>query len=241
MSGTFRPVHGCVHTPVVPPARARILVVEDDRSIREALVSVLHAEGYQVRAEVDGCQTEQVAEGFMPDLAVLDVRLPTGPDGFAVCRRLRRARDLPVIFLSAAESIDDRLAGFRAGGDDYLVKPYEARELLARVEALLRRSGRLGSTALSAGEVVIDRRSRSVAVAGTPVDVTRIEYDLLFVLAQHPGQVFSKVQLLTRVWGFDHLDINLVERHVSSLRTKLEAAGPRIVHTVRGSGYVLRA
>ncbi len=215
--------------------------MEDDRSIREALVAVLRTEGYQVIAQVDGCQADKVAEGYSPDLAILDVRLPPGPDGFAVCRRLRRSRDLPIIFLTAAESIDDRLDGFRAGGDDYLVKPYEARELLARVEALLRRSGRLGSAALSVGEVVIDPRAKSVAVAGTPVGVTRIEYDLLFVLAQHPGQVFSKVQLLTRVWGFDHLDINLVERHISSLRTKLEAAGPRIVHTVRGTGYVLRA
>jgi DNA-binding response OmpR family regulator len=141
----------------------------------------------------------------------------------------------------AAQSIDDRLAGFRAGGDDYLVKPYETRELLARVEALLRRSGRLKSAALAVGDLVIDPRSRSVAVAGTPIDVTRFEYDLLYFLANHPGQVFSKMLLLTGVWGFDHLDINRVERHISSLRNKLEAAGPRMVHTVRGAGYVFRA
>jgi len=224
----------------MPPA-ARILVVEDDPPIREALQAVLSAEGYLVAAQADGFAAAKVAAGYCPDLAILDVRLGAGPDGFTVCRQLRRSRDLPIIFLTAAESLDDRLEGFRSGGDDYLVKPYEARELLARVDALLRRSGRLGSAALCVGEVVIDPRSRSVAVAGTAVDVTHIEYDLLLVLAQHPGQVFSKVQLLTRVWGFDHLDVNLVERHISSMRSKLEAAGPRIVHTVRGTGYVLRA
>lgn len=224
----------------MPPVPARILVVEDDPPIREALQSVLRTEGYRVEAQDDGCRAEKVAANFCPDLAILDVRLGSGPDGFAVCRQLRRTRDLPIIFLTAAESIDDRLEGFRSGGDDYLVKPYEARELLARVDVLLRRSGRLSSAALSIGDVTLDPRAHSVAVAGTPVELTRIEYDLLAAMAQRPGQVMSKVQLLTRVWGFDYLDINLVEVHVSSLRRKLEAAGPRIVHTVRGTGYVLR-
>ncbi len=223
----------------MPPA-ARILVVEDDPPIREALQAVLSAEGYLVAAQADGFAAAKVAAGYCPDLAILDVRLGAGPDGFTVCRQLRRSRDLPIIFLTAAESLDDRLEGFRSGGDDYLVKPYEARELLARVDALLRRSGHLGSAALRIGEVVIDHRSRKVTVAGTPVDLTKLEYDLLVTMAQRPGQVMSKVQLLTRVWGFDYLDINLVEVHVSSMRRKLETAGPRIVHTVRGTGYVAR-
>lgn len=229
-----------VHTPPVRPASARILVIEDDAPIRQALETVLSAEGYQVEAQGDGLGVEKVADSVCPDLAILDVRLQAGPDGFTICRQLRRTRDLPVIFLTAAETIDDRLEGFRCGGDDYLVKPYEARELLARVDALLRRAGRLGAAALTVGDIVIDPRARTVTVGGTPVDMTRIEYDLLVAMAQRPGQVLSKVQLLTRVWGFDYLDINLVEVHVSSLRRKLEAIGPRTVHTVRGTGYVLR-
>lgn len=214
--------------------------MEDDAPIRQALEAVLRDEGYEVEAQPDGSRAETVASSFCPDLALLDVRLQPGPDGFTVCRQLRRSRDLPVIFLTAAESIDDRLEGFRVGGDDYLVKPYEARELLARVEALLRRSGLPGSAVLAVGSLTIDPRAESVAVAGEPVELTRIEFDLLLALAQRRGQVMSKVQLLTRVWGFDHLDTNLVEVHVSSLRRKLEAVGPRVVHTVRGGGYVLR-
>ncbi|MEX2289749.1 MAG: response regulator transcription factor [Mycobacteriales bacterium] len=224
----------------MPPAPARILLVEDDAPIRQALEAVLRAEGYEVEAQPDGSRAERVASSFCPDLALLDVRLQPGPDGFTVCRQLRRSRDLPVIFLTAAESIDDRLEGFRVGGDDYLVKPYEARELLARVEALLRRSGLPGSAVLTVGAVTIDPRAEAVAVDGEPVELTRIEFDLLLALAQRRGQVMSKVQLLTRVWGFDRIDTNLVEVHVSSLRRKLEAVGPRVVHTARGIGYVLR-
>lgn len=214
--------------------------MEDDAPIRQALEAVLRAEGYEVEAQPDGSRAERVASSFCPDLALLDVRLQPGPDGFTVCRQLRRSRDLPVIFLTAAESIDDRLEGFRVGGDDYLVKPYEARELLARVEALLRRSGLPGSAVLTVGAVTIDPRAEAVAVDGEPVELTRIEFDLLLALAQRRGQVMSKVQLLTRVWGFDRIDTNLVEVHVSSLRRKLEAVGPRVVHTARGIGYVLR-
>lgn len=215
--------------------------MEDDDPIRSALDVALRGEGYEVRAEPDGSRLQDVAERFRPDLAVLDVRLPVGPDGYAMARILRGSSDMPVLFLTAADGIDDRLAGFAAGADDYLVKPFSMAELLARVQALLRRAGRLASAVRQVGDVMIDEGARVVMRAGIKLDLTRTEYELLSVLAQHPGQVMSKTQLLTQVWGFDALDDNLVEVHMVALRRKLEAHGPRVIQTVRGMGYVLRA
>ena len=216
-------------------------MVEDDDPIRSALDVSLRGEGYEVRAEPDGTRLAEVAEGFRPDLAVLDVRLPVGPDGYAMGRILRASSDLPVLFLTAADGLDDRLAGFEAGADDYMVKPFSMAELLARVQALLRRAGRLASAVRQVGDVVVDEGARVAMRNGTRLDLTPTEYELLAMLASHPGQVLSKTQLLTRVWGFDAFDANLVEVHMSALRRKLEANGPRIVHTVRGAGYVLRS
>jgi len=193
-----------------------------------------------VRAEADGTQLLQVAEQFLPDLAVLDVRLPIGPDGYAMAGILRRGSGLPVLFLTAADSVEDRLAGFQAGADDYLVKPFSMAELLARVQALLRRSGRLSSSTWQIGDLIVDDGARTVVRGGVPLDLTKTEYDLLAMLAQHVGKVLSKTQLLTQVWGFDAYDTNLVEVHMSALRKKLELAGPRVIHTLRGAGYVLR-
>lgn len=219
----------------------RVLVVEDDAPIRSALDMALRSEGYEVCAEPDGSNLEAVAEHFRPDLAIIDVRLPTGPDGYAMVRLLRASSDLPTLFLTAADGIDDRLAGFAAGGDDYLVKPFSMAELLARVQALLRRSGRLASAVWQVGELMVDDGARVVMRDGNKLDLTRTEYGLLSLLVRHPGQVFSKAQLLTEVWGFDAYDTNLVEVHLSALRRKVEAHGPRLIHTVRGMGYVLRA
>ena len=221
--------------------RPRVLVVEDDTPIRSALEVALRAEGYEVRAEPDGSALMQVAEQFLPDLAVLDVRLPVGPDGFVMAGLLRRVSTLPVLFLTAADSVEDRLAGFQAGADDYLVKPFSMAELLARVSALLRRCGRLASPTWQLGDLVVDDGARTVVRGGVPLELTRTEYDLLAMLAQHVGRVLSKTQLLTSVWGFEAYDANLVEVHMSALRKKLESAGPRVIHTVRGAGYVLRA
>ncbi|KGH45433.1 transcriptional regulator [Modestobacter caceresii] len=221
--------------------RPRVLVVEDDAVIRSALEVALRGEGYEVRAEPDGTGLQQVVADFRPDLAVLDVRLPVGPDGYAMGRLIRRASSLPILFLTAADSVDDRLAGFQAGADDYLAKPFSMAELLARVQALLRRSGRLASASWQVGDLLVDDAARIVVRAGVPLELTRTEYDLLVMLVQQVGRVLSKTQLLTQVWGFDAYDTNLVEVHMSALRRKLEAAGPRLVHTVRGAGYVLRA
>ncbi len=219
----------------------RVLVVEDDRPVRTSLEVALGAEGYEVRACADASCIQRVVEQFRPDLAILDVRLGSGPDGYSTARLLRAHGDVPVIMVTAADTVGERLEGFSAGADDYLVKPFSIAELLARVEALLRRIGRLASAVRQVGDVIIDEGARTVLRAGKTLDLTRTEFDLLAVLAKHPGQVLSKVQLLTQVWGFDAYDVNLVEVHMSSLRRKLEVHGPRIIQTVRGVGYVLRA
>jgi len=216
-------------------------VVEDDDPIRAALDVALRGEGYEVRAEPDGRELQQVAELFLPDLAVLDIRLPVGPDGYEMAGILRGLGDLPVLFLTAADSVEDRLAGFEAGADDYLIKPFSMAELLARVHALLRRAGRLSSDTWQVGDLVVDDGAKTVVRGGVALDLTKTEYDLLVLLAQHVGKVLTKTQLLTTVWGFDAYDANLVEVHMSALRRKLEAAGPRLIQTVRGAGYVLRA
>ena len=141
--------------------------------------------------------------------------------------------------VTAADTIADRLEGFKSGADDYLIKPFSMAELMARLKALLRRAGHPGSV-IEVGDMVIDDVARTVVRSSQSIELTRTEFDLLSVLAKHSGQVLSKVQLLTQVWGFDAYDVNLVEVHVSSLRRKLEAHGPRLVETVRGVGYVLR-
>ncbi len=221
-------------------ARARVLVVEDDPPIRNALDVSLRAAGYHVRAEEDGTQTEQVLEEFGPDLAILDVRLRNGPDGYTVARMLRGRSDIPILFLTAADGLTARLEGFRVGGDDYLAKPYELEELKARVEALLRRSGRLGSAIWRVGDTTVDPENRVVTRAGEPVELTRTEFELLSRLVQNPGRVMSKTQLLTHVWGYDAYDTHLVQKHMSSLCRKLDTRGPRVIETVRGIGYRLR-
>lgn len=220
--------------------QAGILVVEDDETIRRSLDVALRRAGYAVRAEADGRALAEAVQGFRPDLAILDVRLPVGPDGFTMARQLRRDETLPILFLTAAEGLRDRLDGFAAGGDDYLVKPYELDELLARVRALLRRSGRESDPVWRVGDLVVDCAAHTVVRGGTTLEVTRTEFELLAELVQNPGRVLSKPQLLARVWDVESDDLNLVEVHLSSLRRKLETCGPRIVHTVRGAGYVAR-
>lgn len=218
----------------------RVLVVDDERPVRTSLEVALRGEGYEVCVAADASGIQRVVDQFRPDLAILDVRLGTGPDGYSTARLLRAHSNIPVIMLTAADTVAERLEGFDAGADDYLLKPFSMAELLARVQALLRRSGRLSSAVRQVADVIIDDSARTVLRGGEAIDLTRTEFDLLAVLAKHPGQVLSKVQLLTQVWGFDAYDVNLVEVHMSSLRRKLEIHGQRLVQTVRGVGYVLR-
>jgi two-component system OmpR family response regulator len=227
-------------TTMAAPMPPRLLVIEDDTSLRQAIEAVLIATGYDVVAVTDGSQIDAIVEAFRPDMAILDVRLGSGPDGFEIGRRLRATLGIPLVFVTAADALGDRLHGFEIGADDYLVKPFAMAELLARAKAVLRRAGRLSSPTWEVRDLVIDEANRVVTRAGVRLDLTKIEFDLLCVLAREPGRVFSKVHLLSKVWGFAEFSPNLVEVHVSALRRKLELTGPRLVHTERGEGYVIR-
>jgi len=166
--------------------------------------------------------------------------LPQGPNGVEVARIVRRQSDIPILFLTAADRVEDRLAGFNAGGDDYVLKPFSMSELMARIHALLRRSGRAISSVRTVLDVEIDEGARMVTRNGAVIDLTRTEFDLLLTLAKRPGQVFSKSRLLALVWDYEDYDPNVVEVHISALRRKLEADGPRIIQTIRGVGYAMR-
>ncbi|HEX6523017.1 MAG TPA: response regulator transcription factor [Streptosporangiaceae bacterium] len=211
-------------------------VVEDEEPVLLGIERALRRDGIVVVAfpdYTDPCRILATA----PDLVTLDVRLPGG-DGFELARRLRDGRDLPVIFLTASDAMEDRLRGFTLGADDYLVKPFALEELLARVRVVLRRTGRLGAT-IEAGNLIIDEQAGLATRSGAVLELTPTELRLLAYLARNRGLVLSKPQLLTQVWGYESYDPNVVEVHVSALRRKLEAHGPRILHTVHGVGYRL--
>ena len=219
---------------------ARLLMIEDDRSARESVGAALTQMGYTVLGRPTGEDLDEALSTFRPDLAIIDINLPSGPDGFALARQVRASAGVPVLFLTAADTLASRLSGFEAGGDDYLVKPFAMAELLARIRAVLRRSGRLQSSVTEVRDLVIDEGAKTAVRAGHELDLTPTEYELLCALVRTPGKVVSKAQLLSLVWGFDAYDANVVEVHVSSLRRKMKAHGPRLVHTERGRGYVLR-
>ena len=219
-------------------AELRVLVVEDDPSARGLLVTILEDDGYQVRAVADGPAAVETAQAFHPDLALIDGGLP-GMDGADVARRLRQGGDVPIIFVTGADSPDAIHRGFRVGADDYIVKPFDPEELSWRVRAVLRRSGHAVAQVLECGDLVVDEGARSVTLAGAPVTLTATEFKMLAVLARNRTRVVPKGQLLGQVWGYD-ADDHLLEVHMSSLRRKLEAHGPRLIQTVRGTGYVLR-
>jgi DNA-binding response OmpR family regulator len=218
----------------------RVLLVEDDPFTREVLAAALAGAGYDVHTEPDGNGVERVVSSFCPDIALIDMHLGESVNGITVARRLKAAKEVPFVFLTAASGIDHVLGAFEAGGDDYIVKPFVMAELLARMRAVLTRCGRTARTVLRVGDLAVDVEAHSAVRAGQPVDLTHREFCLLAMLARHPGIVLSKLQLLTEVWGFEHYDLNVVEVHVSALRRKLEAHGPRLIHTVRSVGYVLR-
>ena len=220
--------------------RARVLVVDDDADVQALLSTTLQHSGYVAAVADDADAASTAMETFRPDLAVVDVTL-NGTDGFTFVRRLRDRSDIPVLFLSGRGEVDDRVEGFRSGGDDYLIKPFAREELLVRVEALLRRTGREISHAWQVDDLVVDVAAREVHRGGGAITLTKLEFELLDVLGRHPGQVWSKAALVEEVWGTELYDPNVVEAHISQVRKKLEAHGGRLIHTVRGVGYVLRA
>ncbi|MFE5331205.1 response regulator transcription factor [Embleya sp. NPDC056575] len=225
-----------------------ILVVDDEPAVREALESSLRFEGYRVTLADEGVAALTAIAGDEPDLVLLDVLMPR-MDGLTACRRLRARGDtLPVLMLTARDAVGDRVTGLDAGADDYLVKPFELDELLARVRALLRRSAMAGAReearddVLAYADLRMDTASREVTRAGRTIDLTRTEYTLLELLLTHPRQVLTREQILHNVWGFDFEPAsNSLDVYVMYLRRKTETGGlPRLVHTVRGVGYVLR-
>jgi two-component system alkaline phosphatase synthesis response regulator PhoP len=229
-------------------SRRRILVVEDDRTLRTTLAFNLTREGYEVQTAVDGEQALGTARGDNLDLILLDVMLP-GMSGVEVLRVLRREGiATPVIILSAKGDEIDRVVGLQVGADDYVAKPFSRPELLARIEAVLRRGRRElvdadpsapEPTELHIGPIRIDRARRTLAVNGAPVHLTTKEFDLLAHLAAHPGRIFTREQLLARIWGYDYDgEARTVDVHVSWLRGKLRSAdGHNYFRTVRGVGY----
>lgn len=228
-------------------ADMRILVVEDDPAVAEALVEGIGQDGYQVRHEDTAAGAVTHARTHHPHLIVLDVRLPDG-SGFDVCRQLRRSgMRQPILMLTVQGDEVDQVIGLEAGADDYVTKPYRLRELLARIRALLRRAyGELSAAeadVLYAGDLAIDRASARVTREDRLIDLTPTEFRLLTFLAQHPGQVLSRGQLLENVWGYsaDLIDEKTVNVHVRRLRTKIELDpdAPTIVLTVAGLGYRL--
>jgi DNA-binding response OmpR family regulator len=220
---------------------ARVLVVEDDRPIAEVLQRSLRLEGYEVRTSGDGKEALELAQSFLPDLVVLDLGLP-GLDGIEVARALRQRDDTPILMLTARDSVESRVQGLDSGADDYLVKPFERQELLARMRALLRRRPPRGAAALLVGDLMLNPDTHDVSRGGRRIDLTQREFELLEYLMRNERIVISRQRLLDEVWGYDPFSLtNTIEVFISNLRKKLEADGePRLLHTIRGAGYVLR-
>jgi DNA-binding response OmpR family regulator len=231
-----------------------VLVIDDEKTIRDVLEYNLRREGYGVFTAVDGDQAIRLAYAERPDLIILDIMLP-GVSGLDVCRAIRREMTVPILMLSAREAEIDKVVGLELGADDYMTKPFSLRELLARVRAMLRRTEMLrsqtgavnsslavgaGAITVVAGDLTIDEATRSVSYSRQPVELKPKEFDLLAFLASHPGQVFSREVLLDRVWGYDYVGgTRTVDVHVSWLRSKLDRdpSRPTLIQTVYGVGY----
>src|SRR5919106_865063 len=225
-------------------AEATVLVVDDEEYIRDLVTSSLRLAGFTARAVDDGSQALAAIERDRADLVILAVRLP-GMDGFEVCRKLRAdGNDVPVIFLTARDTPEDRLSGFTKGGDDYVTKPFSLEELIARVRAVLRRSrpaDARGGT-LAYADLVLDEEAMRVSRAGKPIRLSPTEFKLLRYLLLNAERVLSKTQILDHVWEYDFDGkTGVVENYISYLRKKIDSTGPPLIHTVRGFGYVLRA
>jgi two-component system OmpR family response regulator len=224
---------------------ARLLVVEDDPNIVELLSASLRFAGFDVTSALDGHQALRIARELRPDLIVLDVMLP-GIDGFEVVRRLAAdGNRCPVVFLTARDAVEDKITGLTVGGDDYVTKPFSLDEVLARIRAVLRRAGAAplaaDSARLSFADIELDDDTHEVFKAATAVALSPTEFKLLRYLMENAGRVISKAQILDHVWHYDFGgDANVVESYISYLRRKIDTTQPRLLHTVRGVGYVLR-
>jgi DNA-binding response OmpR family regulator len=222
------------------------LIVDDERNLVELIQGYLEREGYTVLVAYDGTKALEQARTHHPDLIVLDLMLP-GMDGIEVCRQLRQFSDAYVLMLTAKAEEIDKIIGLSVGADDYLTKPFSPRELVARVKAMLRRPRHVAGMPatpdkppiLRFGELTIDEERHEVLIRGESVALTAREFALLVTLAQHPGRVFTRAQLLERVWGDEYYDDHVVDVHIGNLRKKLEddPAEPQYVQTVRGVGY----
>ncbi|WP_216764432.1 response regulator transcription factor [Schaalia sp. 19OD2882] len=223
---------------------ARILVVDDEVFLADLLAAALRHTGWETRTASNGWEALDAADEFDPDVVVLDIQMP-GLDGMETLERLRKKRPhLPVLFLTARDAVADRVAGLRAGADDYVTKPFDLDEVAARIDALLRRSGMASQTVrhvLTVGDLVLDEDSHDVTRAGEPVLLTNTEFEVLRYLMENPNIVLSKAQILDRVWSYDFGgQANVVELYISYLRKKIEGDRPAMIHTVRGAGYILR-
>jgi len=218
--------------------RARILIVEDEAELGEQLQSALVSKGHLVKIENDGNLGLAAIVGSKPDLVLLDIMLP-GLDGLAVAQKTIKEFGIPVIFMTARDSSQDRIQGLSLGADDYIVKPFVMAELLLRVGAVLRRVG-INAPPIEIGSLVVDEANGQVTVDGNEVPLTSTEFKIICELARSRGRVLSKTYLLSQVWGYDAFDPNLVEVHLSSLRKKLAMANlENLVKTKRGLGYVI--
>jgi two-component system, OmpR family, response regulator MprA len=220
----------------------RVLVVEDDEEIAQVLQRSLRLEGYEVRIAGDGETALDQSSAFNPDLVILDLGLPK-LDGIEVARRLRSADDVPILMLTARDALESRVEGLDSGADDYLVKPFERQELLARLRALLRRRPPRGTASLTVGDLSLNPDTHEVARGDRDIELTQREFELLEYLMRNERIVVPRQRLLEEVWGYDPFaTTNTIEVFVSNLRRKLEAGGEaRLLHTIRGAGYVLRA
>jgi two-component system OmpR family response regulator len=222
-----------------------VLVVDDEPDLTEVLAGVLAYEGWEVRTAGDVTGALAEARSFVPDAVVLDVMLPDG-DGLSVLHQLRASQpDVCVLFLTARDAVEDRIAGITAGGDDYVTKPFSLEEVLARLRGLLRRAGmtrvRGDATLLTVGDLVMDEDAREVTRGGDIVDLTQTEFELLRYMMRNPRRVLSKAQILDRVWNYDFGgQANVVELYISYLRKKIDAGREPMIHTMRGVGYVLK-
>ena len=222
----------------------RVLVVDDEATLAELVTMALRYEGWEVRSAGTGIAAVRLAKEFRPDVVVLDVMLPD-MSGLDVLHRLREnAPNLPVLFLTAKDAVEDRIAGLTAGGDDYVTKPFSLEEVVLRLRALLRRTRAAEAVAeavLTVGDLTLDEDSREVYRGGQPIDLTATEFELLRYLMRNARKVLSKAQILDRVWNYDFGgQANIVELYISYLRKKIDVGRPPMIHTLRGAGYVLK-